>query len=104
MTTTYEHIPVMRDRVIELLAPALEADDALLVDGTLGLGGHTEAFLETFPSLRVLGIDRDREAIDQASVRLGRFGNRFVPSTAVMTSSGKRWILSEKGLMFRASC
>ena len=78
MTTTYEHIPVMRDRVIELLAPALEADDALLVDGTLGLGGHTEAFLEAFPSLRVLGIDRDREAIDQASARLERFGNRFV--------------------------
>ena len=48
MTTTYEHIPVMRDRVIELLAPALEADGALLVDGTLGLGGHTEAFLEVF--------------------------------------------------------
>ncbi len=78
MTTTYEHIPVMRDRVVELLAPALSGDDALLVDATLGLGGHTEAFLEMFPSLRVLGIDRDREAIDHASARLEPFGDRFV--------------------------
>lgn len=77
MTTTYQHIPVMRDRIVELLAPALTGDNALLVDATLGLGGHSEAFLEAFPSLRVLGIDRDREAIEHASSRLERFGTRF---------------------------
>ena len=46
MMTTYEHIPVMRDRVLELLGPALGHEGALLVDATLGLGGHAEAFLE----------------------------------------------------------
>ena len=59
MMTTYEHIPVMRDRVLELLGPALGHEGALLVDATLGLGGHAEAFLEAFPALRLLCIDRD---------------------------------------------
>ena len=77
MMTTYEHIPVMRDRVLELLGPALGHEGALLVDGTLGLGGHAEAFLEAFPALRLLGIDRDIEAGKLASLRLARFSDRF---------------------------
>ena len=77
MMKTYDHIPVMKDRVLELLGPALDHEGALLVDGTLGLGGHAEAFLESFPSLRVLGIDRDIEAGNHASARLKNFGERF---------------------------
>ena len=77
MMTTYEHIPVMRDRVLELLGPALGHEGALLVDGTLGLGGHAEAFLEAFPALRLLGIDRDIEAGNLASLRLAHFSDRF---------------------------
>ena len=77
MMTTYEHIPVMRDRVLELLGPALGHEGALLVDATLGLGGHAEAFLEAFPALRLLGIDRDIEAGNLASLRLARFSDRF---------------------------
>ena len=50
------HTPVMLDRCIELLAPALEADRPVLVDATLGLGGHTEAFLQRFPSLTVVAL------------------------------------------------
>lgn len=73
---TFQHIPVMRDRCIELLAPALDVDGAVLIDGTLGLGGHTEAFVERFDHLRVLGLDRDRDALDHAKARLARFSDR----------------------------
>lgn len=77
-STNERHVPVLADRCIELLAPALE-DGGILVDCTLGMGGHTEAFLETLPNLRVVGIDRDEEALALASQRLEPFGERFVP-------------------------
>lgn len=70
------HTPVLLERSVELLAPSLVSDDALLVDCTLGLGGHAEAFLNRFPDLRVLGIDRDPEALAKAKVRLQQFGHR----------------------------
>ena len=76
MMATFQHIPVMQDRCIELLGPALEGDGAVLIDATLGLGGHTEAFLERFDTLRVLGLDRDRDALDHAKARLARFSDR----------------------------
>lgn len=76
MIATYHHIPVLRERAIELLAPALTGATPLLVDCTLGLGGHTEAFLETFPNLRVLGIDRDLEALEHSQARLSEYGER----------------------------
>ena len=53
------HTPVMLERTLALLAPAIEADDAVLVDATLGMGGHSLAFLERFPKLTVIGLDRD---------------------------------------------
>ncbi|MFW0155193.1 16S rRNA (cytosine(1402)-N(4))-methyltransferase RsmH [Rothia sp. P6271] len=77
------HIPVMLDRCLELLAPAISRDDAYAIDGTLGMGGHTEAMLERFPRLTVIGIDRDLEAHRIAGKRLERFGSRFKPVHAV---------------------
>jgi len=76
MMSTYHHIPVLRERALELLGPALTSESPLLVDATLGLGGHTEAFLEAFPTLRVLGIDRDQEALDSAKARLAPYSGR----------------------------
>jgi 16S rRNA (cytosine1402-N4)-methyltransferase len=70
------HVPVMRDRVVELLAPALDAEGSVLVDGTLGMGGHAEALLSACPRARVVGIDRDREALALAGERLAPFGER----------------------------
>jgi 16S rRNA (cytosine1402-N4)-methyltransferase len=70
------HAPVTLERTIELLAPALEADGAVFVDGTLGLGGHSEAFLERFPKLTLVGIDRDTNALALAGERLARFAGR----------------------------
>lgn len=73
------HAPVMLERCIELLAPAIEQPRAVMVDGTLGMGGHTEALLERFETLTVIGLDRDTEALQLASRRLERFGGRFRP-------------------------
>ncbi|MDN4473663.1 16S rRNA (cytosine(1402)-N(4))-methyltransferase RsmH [Demequina zhanjiangensis] len=72
------HVPVMRDRCVELMAPALQHEGAVAIDGTLGMGGHTEALLERCPRARVVGIDRDEQAIALASERLARFGDRFL--------------------------
>jgi 16S rRNA (cytosine1402-N4)-methyltransferase len=70
------HTPVMLERCLELLAPALERSGAVLVDGTLGLGGHAEAFLRRFPQLTLVGIDRDPEALRLAGERLMPFAGR----------------------------
>lgn len=70
------HTPVALDYAIEMLRPAIEGKAAVLVDGTLGLGGHAEAFLEKFENLVVIGIDRDTAALELASKRLERFGGR----------------------------
>jgi len=67
---------VLLARTVELLAPALTATGAVLVDATLGLGGHAEAFLSRFPELVLVGIDRDEEALALAGERLAPFGER----------------------------
>jgi 16S rRNA (cytosine1402-N4)-methyltransferase len=76
MIATYSHIPVLRERSLELLTPALTGRHPLLVDATLGLGGHTEAFLGSIEALHVLGIDRDTEALDHSRNRLAGFADR----------------------------
>ena len=70
------HAPVLLDRVVALVAPPLERPGAVLVDATLGLGGHTEAVLERCPEARVIGIDRDPHALDRSRERLAPFGER----------------------------
>lgn len=70
------HTPVALDYALEVLGENLAAPNAVMVDGTLGLGGHTEAFLEKFENLTVVGIDRDEQALSLAKERLERFGNR----------------------------
>jgi 16S rRNA (cytosine1402-N4)-methyltransferase len=68
------HRPVLLRETIELLGVK---HGGLFVDGTLGLGGHSEAILEACQDTRVIGIDRDREALGLAISRLKRFGSRF---------------------------
>lgn len=72
------HVPVMLERCIELLAPALSEPGAVAIDGTLGMGGHTEAILSSCQNATVVGIDRDPQAIALASARLAPFGDRFL--------------------------
>ena len=76
MTTSTRHIPVMRDRVLALLAPALETPGAVLVDATLGLGGHAEQALTQFPGIHLVGLDRDPEALRLSGERLAPFSGR----------------------------
>ena len=64
------HLPVLLERCVELLAPAAQHEGAVVVDATLGLGGHSEALLRACPQARVIGIDRDREALRLATERL----------------------------------
>ena len=71
------HAPVLLERCIEVLSPAIAGKPAVLVDGTLGLGGHSEAFLERFPQLTLIGIDRDTNALRLAGERLARFADRI---------------------------
>jgi len=75
-TAAERHVPVLRDRIVELLAPALTEAGSVYVDGTLGMGGHAEAILERCPAARVVGIDRDTEALALAAERLARWADR----------------------------
>ena len=72
------HTPVMLERCVELLAPALDRVGAVAIDATLGMGGHTEALLTRFPGLTVIGFDRDTDALAIAKERLARFEGRVV--------------------------
>lgn len=77
------HTPVLLDECLDMLAPALDHDGAILIDCTLGMGGHSEGALARFPGVRVIGIDRDPQAIALASERLAPYAERF---TAVRTT------------------
>ncbi|MFN8100326.1 MAG: 16S rRNA (cytosine(1402)-N(4))-methyltransferase RsmH [Mycobacterium sp.] len=87
MADDFGHVPVLLDRCVDLLTPALtrraaDGSGAVLVDATLGAGGHSERFLTDLPGLRVIGLDRDPSALRIARDRLAGFGGRF---TAVRT-------------------
>jgi 16S rRNA (cytosine1402-N4)-methyltransferase len=68
------HEPVLLEPVLQYLEP--NRSDGIIVDATVGLGGHTEALLERHPHIRILGIDRDPEALERSRERLSRFGDR----------------------------
>ena len=68
-----EHLPVLTDQVVELLAPA---GPGLLVDATVGLGGHAEALLRAEPGFQLVGLDRDPQALARAGEKLQPFSDR----------------------------
>jgi 16S rRNA (cytosine1402-N4)-methyltransferase len=80
------HVPVMLAEVVALLAPALEApaaDDCVLVDCTVGLGGHAHALLAACPEAQLIGLDRDPQALALARERLAEFADRVTLVEAV---------------------
>jgi len=76
MDIEHIHTPVMLERTLELLAPALERPGAVALDGTLGIGGHALALLSRFPGLVLVGVDRDEQALALASQRLAQHAGR----------------------------
>lgn len=71
-----DHVPVMVDRIVELLSPAISGDEALMIDATLGAAGHSAVFLRIFPNLNLIGIDRDPAAASLATKNLvSEFGS-----------------------------
>jgi 16S rRNA (cytosine1402-N4)-methyltransferase len=71
------HVPVLLDRVLALLAPALADRPAVVVDATLGLGGHAEALLRAHPQLTLVGLDRDPAALARSRDRLTPYAARI---------------------------
>jgi len=78
MTAAPAHIPVLLDECLDVLSASLTGDNPLVIDGTLGLGGHTAEILTRFPDATVVGIDRDSTALRLARTRLESFGDRFI--------------------------
>jgi len=81
-TGGFGHVPVLLDRCFALLRPALtghqpDGSGAVLIDATIGAGGHAERFLTELPGLRLIGVDRDPTALDITRARLARFADRL---------------------------
>ncbi|WP_246905635.1 16S rRNA (cytosine(1402)-N(4))-methyltransferase RsmH [Gardnerella vaginalis] len=78
------HAPVLLQDCVDLVTPALQHKDAIVVDCTLGLAGHATAFLKAAPFATLIGIDRDSEALSLATERMRNEGleNRFIPAHA----------------------
>jgi 16S rRNA (cytosine1402-N4)-methyltransferase len=76
-TAQHHHTPVLLHRISELLEPAVSVPGAVLVDATLGLGGHAAHLLATHPQLRLIGLDRDPNALTMAATRLSEFSSRI---------------------------
>lgn len=93
--TEPRHVPVLLDRVLDLLSPSVSRPGAVVVDATLGLGGHAESLLTTFPDVHVIGIDRDPVALGRARTRLEPFGDRVTYAQAVYDEIGD--VVAEAG-------
>ena len=108
----FGHVPVLLHRCIELLTPALtryhsDGSGAVLVDATLGAGGHAERFLTELPGLRLIGLDRDPSALEIARDRLARFADRvtlvhtrYDVLSAALAESGFAAAESVDGVLF----
>ncbi len=70
------HVPVLLERTLELLDPALRRESAVVVDATLGMGGHALALLRAHPGATLIGLDRDPAALRLAEQRLGDYADR----------------------------
>jgi 16S rRNA (cytosine1402-N4)-methyltransferase len=97
--STPTHVPVLLDRVVALVAPALASPDGgrtIFLDATLGLGGHAEAVLERIPQAHLVGVDRDEHALVLAGQRLARHADRTTLVHAVYDEIPD--VLAEEGI------
>ena len=101
MAHSFDHIPVLRDEVVSLFA---SAPPGVVVDATVGGGGHAASLLEAFPGLRVVGLDRDPLALEAAADRLSQFGDRVSlirsPFSALEAVIGEVALAPLSGMLF----
>ena len=90
--TVYDHIPVLRNEILEAFDLGRPS---VVVDGTLGLGGHSEALLARYPDMRILGLDWDQNALEDARRRLEKYADRFEAVEANYAELSS--ILSQRG-------
>lgn len=90
------HLPVLRERIVDLLAPALVESGAVLLDATVGLGGHASALLAAAPGARLIGLDRDEQALEHAANRLRPYADRVELVHAVYDELPS--LLDERGI------
>jgi 16S rRNA (cytosine1402-N4)-methyltransferase len=76
MAQDQEHVPVLLERILSLFAPVFTDREAVLVDATVGLGGHSDALLTAYPQLRLVALDRDPAALERSAEQLARHGDR----------------------------
>jgi 16S rRNA (cytosine1402-N4)-methyltransferase len=108
----FGHVPVLLQHCVTLLTPALtryhsDGSNAVLLDATIGAGGHAERFLTDLPGLRLIGLDRDPSALDIARTRLARFADRvtlvhtrYDGLAAALAESGYAAVESVDGVLF----
>ena len=77
------HVPVLCQRVVALLGPVIDVEGSVVVDATVGLGGHAEALLSAAPRARLVGLDRDPAALATTRARLAPFAHRVTLIHAV---------------------
>ena len=94
-TTGAGHRPVLLERVLTLLAPALDRNGAVLVDATLGRAGHARALLDAHPGLVLIGLDTDAAAVEESRRLLARYGDRVTVIRAVYDQVTE--VLNEQG-------
>jgi 16S rRNA (cytosine1402-N4)-methyltransferase len=80
------HIPVLLERCLGLIGPALDKPKPVHVDATVGLGGHAEAVLTAHPDVTLIGLDRDPQALALSAERLRPFADRVKLEHAATTS------------------
>jgi 16S rRNA (cytosine1402-N4)-methyltransferase len=97
MVQSFEHIPVLRDEVISVFAPV---PAGVLVDATVGGGGHSAALLAARADIRVVGLDRDEVALAAAAERLAPFGERVTLVHAPFSSLDDATAGSLSGVLF----
>ena len=90
------HVPVLLERCVGLLAPALTEPGSVVVDCTLGRGGHAEALLAAAPHCRLVGLDRDPEALRRSGARLAPYAGRITLVHAVYDELPR--VLADLGL------
>ena len=92
-STTFSHQPVLAERCIALLGQGIKQvgseGRALVIDATLGLGGHSELILQTYPQVHLVGIDRDKQALANAPKRLREYAARFTAVHATYDAIGR---------------